>query len=106
MTTRYRILRALDHFRSEWPNSWLAARDIRAFRRAPAEFETAMAALVEEGIVLRLGADDAGDRSYRLNPERRADFRREILAPLWPALPIMIAGLVAGLAAFAWTLRR
>jgi hypothetical protein len=95
------ILRELRQFYGEWPNSWLGAHDITAFRRDPAGFAAVAAELVADGLILRTGGDHAAQVGFRLNPERTADLRRELSPPVWRVLLLLALSLLVGaIAAF------
>ncbi|HWY15660.1 MAG TPA: hypothetical protein VNX86_11035 [Rhizomicrobium sp.] len=100
MTTRLKILRELRHFQAEWPNSWLGARDISAFRRDPDRFAVAADELQADGLLLKTGGADSTEVGFRLNPERMAELRRELMPPMWRILLMIAFSLLAGAAAF------
>jgi hypothetical protein len=66
MTIRRNILRELRQFYGEWPNSWLGARDITAFRRDAAGSMDAARELVAEGLILKTGGDHPAEAGFRL----------------------------------------
>jgi hypothetical protein len=100
MKTRRRILRELRQFHGEWPNSWLGPSDMTAFRRDHEGFSAAIADLVAEGLILRTGGDGPAEAGFRLNPERKADLRRELRQPVWRILLLLVLSLVVGAVAF------
>ena len=100
MTIRSRILRELHRFNGEWPNSWLGAKDVGAFWRDAAGFAAAVEELVSAGLILRTGSDRPAEAGYRLNPERKAELRRELAPSLWRVLLLIAFSLIAGVLAF------
>jgi hypothetical protein len=100
MNIRRIILRELRQFYGEWPNSWLGARDITAFRRDAAGFMDAARELVAEGLILKTGGDHPAEAGFRLNPERMADLRRELVPSVWRVVLLLALSLLAGAMAF------
>lgn len=100
MTTRLKILRELRQFQAEWPNSWLGARDISAFRRGADRFAVTTHELVAEGLILKTGGADSGEAGFRLNPGRMADLRRELAPSMWRILLMIKFSLLATVTAF------
>src|ERR1700720_2949436 len=100
MTTRLKILRELRRFQTEWPNSWLCARDISTLRRGADRFSVATHELVAEGLILKIGGADSGEAGFRLNPGRLADLRRELAPSMWRILLMIAFSLLSAVAAF------
>jgi hypothetical protein len=98
-TRRIKILRELRQFHGEWPNSWLGARDITVFRRDAEGFAAAAGELLAEGLILRTGGEDPADVGYRLNWERRADLRRELLPPVRRVVFALVLSILIGVIA-------
>jgi glycine/D-amino acid oxidase-like deaminating enzyme len=98
MSLRRSIIRELAQFQREYPNSWLGARDMSAWRRDPAGFAGVMIALLTEELVLTdaRGERDAEREKYRLNPERLADIRGEIVSPRRFVFALLAALVAAG----------
>ena len=102
MKLRRSIVRDLAQFHREYPNSWLGARDMSAWQRDPAGFASVMAALLAEELVLTdaRGERDAEREKYRLNPERLADLRGELVSSRRLVFAVAAALVVAAVAIF------
>ena len=101
MPYRRRILRALKTFQDEYPNSWLAARDIRGFRSGGSVFAKEIDRLREEKLLLAISAENGGEleAAYRLNPAMLRQANKELFRH-WTNWLIMAAAILVGVAAF------
>jgi len=97
VSTRYRILRELKIFHSEYPNSWLAATDMAAFRSDARSFAEAIEKLRAEQLVLSIAGEDGA--GVRLNPDKLREVNSEIVRQWRHWLALLLAA-VAGIAAF------
>ena len=81
MATRRNILRKLRIFQVEYPNSWLAARDIGGLSADSPAFAETINRLLEEKLILavRGGPGGGSETAYRLNPAKLSEIHNELI---------------------------
>jgi hypothetical protein len=98
---RRRILRTLKLFQHEYPNSWLAARDIRGLRSGNSVFAKEVDRLLEEKLILTISAETGGESeaAYRLNPAMLRQANKELFRH-WTNWLMLATAILVGVAAF------
>jgi hypothetical protein len=100
VSTRRNVLRTLRLFQVEYPNSWLAARDIGGLSVGSPAFAETINRLLEEKLILTIrgGPGKESDIAYRLNPEKLGQVRNE-LTWHWKNWVVLAVAVAMGIAA-------